>query len=93
MCSEASSVFSFVGASHPSLGQIQELVTEVPPPEIESLVLSLKLMVSAGTVCAFLVGGGVDEETVPEVPGWTYFIGDRFVVGKESCHQLRCFSY
>ena len=78
MASEASSVFSFVGNPGPSpSAQAQEPAYDSAPPDMESLVLSLKLMVSAGTAFAFHVGGYVDEDAVPEVPGWNSFIGDR----------------
>lgn len=39
-----------------------------------------QVMCSAGSVCVFHVGGGVDEvtdPTLPEVPRWEFFIGDR----------------
>ncbi|KAG2432750.1 hypothetical protein HYH02_012884 [Chlamydomonas schloesseri] len=48
--------------------------------EVSNSRLSLKVMTSAGSVCVFHVGGGVDEvtdPTLPEVPRWEFFIGDR----------------
>lgn len=50
--------------------------------EVQKMTFSLKIMVSAGTSCAFHVGGYVDESTdpsVPETPHWEYFLGDRCV--------------
>lgn len=37
-------------------------------------------MVSAGSLCVFHVGGGVDEVVdprLPEIPRWEFFVGDR----------------
>lgn len=49
--------------------------------EVQNSTFSLKIMISAGSVCVFHVGGNVDEvvtdPNVPEVPRWEYFIGDR----------------
>ena len=51
--------------------------------EVQNSTFSLKIMVSAGTICAFHMGGNVDEivtdAVTPEVPHWEYFIGDRCV--------------
>jgi len=60
--------------------------------EVAKSTFSLKIMVSAGTVCVFHMGGNVDEvtdPTVPEVPRWEYFIGDRPLAPCVDAHQRR----
>ena len=76
-----STAFSF-GATSPRETQLLPPAGPGCPAEaqqVNGLVLSLKLMVSAGSVYDFHVGGGVDEEGDPEVPSWTFFVGDRQV--------------
>lgn len=49
------------------------------PPLLAHL---LQVMVSAGSLCVFHVGGGVDEVVdprLPEIPRWEFFVGDRCV--------------
>jgi hypothetical protein len=60
--------------------------------EVQNSTFSLKIMVSAGTICAFHMGGNVDEvitdPSMPEVPRWEYFIGDRCV--DPTCARAPC---
>ncbi|KAG2496536.1 hypothetical protein HYH03_005360 [Edaphochlamys debaryana] len=64
--------------------------------EVSNSRLSLKVMTSAGSVCVFHVGGGVDEvtdPTLPEVPRWEFFIGDRPLAPElDSNQRRRCIS-
>ncbi|EFJ50372.1 hypothetical protein VOLCADRAFT_116897 [Volvox carteri f. nagariensis] len=60
--------------------------------EVSNSRLSLKVMTSAGSVCVFHVGGGVDEVTdpmLPEVPRWEFFIGDRPLAPLLDANQRR----
>ncbi|GFR48148.1 hypothetical protein Agub_g9980 [Astrephomene gubernaculifera] len=60
--------------------------------EVSNARLSLKVMTSAGSVCVFHVGGGVDEvtdPTLPEVPRWEFFIGDRPLAPLLDANQRR----
>ncbi len=63
---------------HPPSHQVRDPIME----EVQNSTFSLKIMVGAGTACAFHVGGNVDEATdssTPEVPHWEYLLGDRCV--------------
>ena len=73
-------MFSF-GAASPRESQLLSPAAPGSPDaqRVDNLVLSLKLMVGAGMVFDFHVGGGVDEASEPEVPSWTFFVGDRQV--------------
>ncbi|GIL91465.1 hypothetical protein Vretifemale_19055, partial [Volvox reticuliferus] len=60
--------------------------------EVFNSRLSLKVMTSAGSVCVFHVGGGVDEvtdPTLPEMPRWEFFIGDRPLAPLLDANQRR----
>jgi hypothetical protein len=51
-----------------------------------------QVMTSAGSVCVFNVGGGVDEVTdpsLPEIPRWEFFIGDRPLAPRLDANQRR----
>ncbi|GFH21267.1 predicted protein, partial [Haematococcus lacustris] len=65
--------------THPAYSQYKQNRDPIIE-EVENSEFSLKIMISAGSVCVFHVGGDLDEvtdPTVPEVPRWEYFIGDR----------------
>ncbi|MEW5303002.1 MAG: hypothetical protein WDW36_005735 [Sanguina aurantia] len=50
--------------------------------EVQNTSFSIKIMVSAGVVCVFHVGGSIDDSSDPNqpkerIPRWEFFIGDR----------------
>ncbi|GAX78249.1 hypothetical protein CEUSTIGMA_g5691.t1 [Chlamydomonas eustigma] len=68
---------STMGAVIQAGGRSPAAISSQPEFQLDSLTLSLKLMVGAGTVCVFHVGGCPDEDTKPELPSWSFFVGDR----------------
>lgn len=50
--------------------------------QVQNTSFSIKIMVSAGVVCVFHVGGSIDDSSDPNqpkerIPRWEFFIGDR----------------